>query len=152
MTNIKPITFDISPPPRDHSEALAWLLVLVRAADADRIGSVPPDEFKRGWYSIGFLYPGLHPDGAIEDGEEFSHEAQDFPEGRAADPRLIAPRYVESGWPVVLAPLAAEAWRRFESGELHEEEFYCCDAVTAGMCHRDPELAESVRRERDAIP
>jgi hypothetical protein len=48
----------------------------------------------------------------------------------------------------VLAPVANEAWRRYEAGEFTEDEFYCSEAVIAGICHRSPELAEDVRRER----
>ena len=64
------------------------------------------------------------------------------------DQRLKTPFYVESGWPVVLAPVVKEAWRRYEADELKDEEFYCSEAVTAGICSRSPELMEEVRRER----
>ncbi len=72
-------------------------------------------------------------------------------ETRKIEPRLIAPYYVESGWPVVLAPVVKEAWRRFEAEELKDDEFYCSEAVVAGMVHRCPDLAGGVREERDRL-
>ena len=61
-------------------------------------------EFVRGWCSLAFLYPGLHPD-------EFSSR--------------------DGGWPRKLKPFAAEAWRRAESGELTDGELYCYRATMA---------------------
>jgi hypothetical protein len=51
----------------------------------------------------------------------------------------------------VLAPIAREAWRRYRNKQLREDEFYCSEAQMAGMCHRSPELAESVTRGRAAL-
>ena len=70
---------------------------------------------------------------------------------RKIEPRLLAPYYVESGWPVVLAPVAKEAWRRYEADELKDDELYCSEAVVAGMCNRNPALVEEVRREREKL-
>lgn len=67
------------------------------------------------------------------------------------DPRLRAPYYEHSGWPVVLAPVAKEAWRRFKAGELKADEFYCGEAVVAGMVHRCPDLGDGVYKERDRL-
>jgi DNA (cytosine-5)-methyltransferase 1 len=58
---------------------------------------------------------------------------------------------VDSGWPVLLAPVAAEAWRRYEAGELKDDEFYCSEAVVAGMCHRNPALVDGVKQEREKM-
>jgi len=66
--------------------------------------AVTKKEFIRGWYSLSFLYPGLHPDGFESRG---------------------------SGWPKHFKPFAAEAWRRFESGELTDNELYCYQAAKA---------------------
>jgi hypothetical protein len=63
-------------------------------------------EFVRGWCSLSFLYPGLHPDGFASRG---------------------------SGWPKHFKPFAAEAWRRFEAGELTDNELYCYQAAKARM-------------------
>jgi hypothetical protein len=61
-------------------------------------------EFVRAWCSLSYLYPGLHPEGYGSRG---------------------------SGWPNAFKPLAAEAWRRFELGELTENELYCYQACKA---------------------
>jgi len=145
----KPLYFDLEPLPVDQNEAVRWLLVLVQATDNKTLRQTPPELFKRGWYSIGFLYAGLHPDSVFEHGEELSYEADHFPEIQKVEPRLLAPNYVQSGWPVVLAPIAEEAWRRYEANELSDDEFYCSEAVMAGMCCRSSELAAEVRAERD---
>ncbi len=42
---------------------------------------------------------------------------------------LVAKFYERSGWPVVLANVVREAWRRYRAGELAEDEFY--DAESA---------------------
>ena len=146
-----PTNFWLKPLPADDKEAVNWFLELVRAADNKTLRKTPTALFKRGWYSIGFLYTGLHPDSIFEHGNELSHEADDFPEIQKVEPRLLAPRYVQSGWPVVLAPIAKEAWRRYRTKELSGDEFYCSEAVIAGICSRSPDLAEQVRRERERL-
>lgn len=151
MKKTNQIKFLIEPLPKDDKQALEWLLRLVHAADSKSIRKVSSDDFKRGWYSVGFLYPGLHPDGALEHGTETSNEMVNHAEIRNVEPRLIAPYYVESGWPVVLAPVAKEAWRRFEAEELKDDEFYCSEAVVAGMVHRSPDLADGISKERDRL-
>ena len=151
MKTKKTVRFGLEPLPSDQQEAVELLLALVRATDNKTIRQIPADEFKRGWYSIGFLYPGLHPDSALEHGTELSSAAEDFPEIRKVEPRLLAPFFVDSGWPVVLAPVAEEAWRRYEAGELKDDEFYCSEAVVAGMCCRNPDLIDGVRQEREKV-
>ena len=130
-----------APLPKSDDQALEWLLPLVHAADSKALRKVDTNEFKRGWFSIGFLYPGLHPDSALDHGKQISSEVINHAEVRKIDPRLIAPFYVESGWPVALTPVAKEAWRRYESSELRDDEFYCSDAVKAGLRHRNPMLS-----------
>jgi len=36
--------------------------------------------------------------------------------------------------------VAKDAWRRYQAGELKDDEFYCSRAVLAGMVHRNPGL------------
>ncbi|MDD2708113.1 MAG: DNA cytosine methyltransferase [Verrucomicrobiae bacterium] len=151
MKTNKPIHFDLQPLPSDQDEAIQWLLALVKAADSKTLRKVSATDFKRGWYSLGFLYSGLHPDSALEHGAELSNDAEDVPEIRNIEPRLLAPYYVQSGWPLLLTPVAQEAWRRYEAKELKDDEFYCSEAVVAGMCHRSSELAEEARRERNLM-
>lgn len=142
----RPLRFELNPLPSNRDEAVRWLLPLIRAADNNSLRNISSDDFRRGWYSIGFLYAGLHPDGALEHGSELSYDVDDFPEIRKVEPRLLAPYYVQSGWPVALAPVAEEAWRRYEADILKEDELYCSEAVVAGMCSRSFALAEEVRR------
>jgi hypothetical protein len=77
-------------------------------------------EFIRAWCSLAYLYPGLHPDGFGSRG---------------------------SGWPKAFKPLAAEAWRRFESGELTDNELYCYQACKARLIQEKGVIAlESTRK------
>ena len=138
-------SFDLEPLPANEGEALEWLLLLVRAGENKKIGGVSRDLFKRGWYSIGFLYPGLHPDSALDHGTGITSEIVELPEFLR---EYFSNCYVQSGWPVVLAPVAEEAWRRYDAGELKDEEFYCSEAVISGMCNRNPRFARSVGEER----
>lgn len=66
-------------------------------------------EFVRTWCAIAYLFPGLHPD-------EFD-----------------AP---SSGWPRILNRVAAEAWRRRNTGRFSESELYPCEAQWAGIFDR----------------
>lgn len=140
MEDTNQTNFRINPLPKDDKQALEWLMSLVQAADGKRLRKVPKDEFKRGWFSVGFLYPGLHPDGALDHGRQVSSEAVNHSQRQIAESRLLAPFYVESGWPVALTPVAREAWRRYTADELMDDEFYCSEAVVAGMYYRNPSL------------
>ena len=142
MKNTKQIKFQINPLPKDENQALEWLMPLVHAADGKVLRKVSKDEFRRGWFSIGFLYPGLHPDSALYSAGKISKEVANHFKVRKADLRLSTPFYAESGWPVALTPVAKEAWRRYEADELEDDEFYCSEAVIAGMCDRNPLLAD----------
>lgn len=148
MKRKKPVRFGLTPLPSSQAEALEWLLLLMKSADDGTLRKVPAADFRKGWYSIGFLFAGLHPDSALEHGTEVSKDAGDVPGISGMDPRLLAPSYVQSGWPVVLEPIANEAWRRYEARKLKDDEFYCSEAVVAGMCSRDPRLKKEVMRER----
>lgn len=150
-TMTQPLKFFLSPLPRTEQEAFSWLVPLL---DLDRaaLRRRPIEEFKRGWYAIGFIYAGLHPDGALDHGEVVIESLDDPAAERAPDKRLSVPYYERSGWPVVLAPIAAEAARRFEAGELDDHEFYCSEANIAGYCFRNPYLAQQVAMEREKLP
>ena len=150
MKNSKTIKFDLAPLPKDEKQAVHWLVPLL---DLDRraLRGVPDDDFKRAWFSIAFLYAGLHPDSALEHGSRVAHDAQDYPQVSRVEPRLIKPYYEQSGWPVVLALVAKEAWRRYDTGSIKDDEFYCSEAQMAGICHRSSDLAEEVRKEREAV-
>lgn len=81
--------------PKSETEALQWLFPLLDLEDiALRI--VGNENFKKGWAAIAFLYPGLHPDSALEEGI-ISQNIEDYPTLSNADPRLLKPYYKESG-------------------------------------------------------
>jgi len=151
MRSSKPVRFGLEGLPLDHEQAVKWLLALVRATESKTLREVPTADFLRGWYSVGFLYGGLHPDSAFDHGKEISNDIETVPDIDKTEPRLRAPYYLQSGWPVLLAPVAKEAWRRYRARELNENEFYCSEAVIAGMCYRNPDLIEQVRQERERI-
>jgi len=48
----------------------------------------------------------------------------------------MATKAPESGWPRVLKPFAAEAWRRCAARELDDEEMFACDAQWSGLFDR----------------
>jgi hypothetical protein len=82
---------------------------LLRSAFASDLGEMAAGDFVRSWCAIAYLFPGLHPD---------SYEDED------------------SGWPSVLRPFAAEAWRRASEGTLTDEELYPSDATWTGLYDR----------------
>jgi DNA (cytosine-5)-methyltransferase 1 len=132
--------FRLVPLPADETEAVRWLLPLC-GKDSRALRKVAAEDFKRAWHSVAFLYAGLHPDGALDHGETICPERrEDCPSLSEIEPRLIAPYYERSGWPVVLGPVAREAWRRYEGAELKDDEFYCSEAQMAGMCFRSSEI------------
>jgi len=93
----------------------------IRYALACPLDKMPKSSFICAWSSIAYLFPGLHPDGFEE---------------------------ADSGWPRVLKPFAAEAWRRAEAGELDDAEIYPSDAQWSGLCDqiKNPTPDESRRR------
>ena len=148
-TDADVIPFELAPLPKDEVEAVDWLRPFLDDPSPRFMKAVTPEVFKQAWYAIAFLYAGLHPDAALDHGERISRKpSADYAPIRLLEPRLLAPYYERSGWPVVLAPVAREAWRRFRAGLLKDEEFYCSEAQMAGICHRSPELAEEVRQAR----
>jgi DNA (cytosine-5)-methyltransferase 1 len=145
---VKEIQFGIEPLPVNETEAVEWLRPLLDQSPR-MLRQTDANIFKHAWFSIAFLYAGLHPDAALDHGEKTSRvSAEDYPPVSKLEPRLLAPYYERSGWPVVLAPIAREAWRRYRESKLTDEEFYCSEAQRAGMCHRDPLLAEDLRNQQ----
>jgi DNA (cytosine-5)-methyltransferase 1 len=136
--------------PKSDVQAAEWVANVAELSPQE-LRRVPIEEFKRAWYSIAFLYMGLHPDSALEHGTKILDDAEDYPAVYEIEPRLINPYYEQSGWPVFLENLGNEAWRRFDLGQLEDEEFYCSDAQMAGACFRNPELLSSVRENRKSI-
>lgn len=117
--------------PSSAEEAAA---VLASFSDADR-------EFCRhaskrvvmaAWSAFAYLFPGLHPDNALDHGEELTP----WPECEQYFPNLSPERrycYMRSGWPVAFVELAKEVWRREGLGEISDSELYRVDAQKAGL-------------------
>lgn len=95
----------------------------LRFALARPLKQLPKSNFVGAWSSIAYLFPGLHPDG-FED--------------------------AEGGWPRVLRPFAAEAWRSAEMGALDDDELYPCDAQWSGLYDRmHSHTTEEIERRRE---
>ncbi len=137
--------------PADHADA-ALRIKPFTEADARALRAMSPREFLRGWHALLWLFPHLHPDNAVEHG----HEKHDEPSPVPEIPKL-SPRYVRSGWPVMLEPFGKEAWRRFEAEEFSDELFYCVEAQRAGMEARrrpaaDTTTTPATTPRRDSAP
>ena len=121
-----------NPIPANEREALQWLMEAVDRP-LQKMAHAP---FIRAWNAVFFLYGGLHPDGCDDHGEQICHEHNGPERFQQIEPRLLAPYYLKSGWPVLLAPLAAEACARFGQGRMTEAEFYPVNAQFAGFGSR----------------
>lgn len=82
------------------------------------IGFVADDEFKEAWKKVRLLLPQLHPESAVDNGQEIS----DVP--RREISFCFEPYFIRSGWPVELVPIAREAQFRFQSGRLDASEYF----------------------------
>jgi DNA (cytosine-5)-methyltransferase 1 len=133
--------------PSNEVEAVGAIQSLILAAEKKQIQSMATGDFLRGWRAISFLFPGLHPDGALEHGKEVVDDAEPMPAIGGVDLSRLSSHYARSGWPVLLAPAAKEAWRRYDAGDLKDDEFYCSEALMAGMLHR----ASGKSRRKEAL-
>ena len=123
----------LSPLPKTPEQAVDWLTpAVVESKFVMRLRGLTLLEFKKAWFSIGFLHNWLHPDGAIDHGEEIVDEAHQSALLARVAPQLAAPAYALSGWPTSLVPLAREAARRFQDGRLRLDEYYYSGAQIAG--------------------
>lgn len=117
--------------PTSKEAATASLQVL---AGLDRRGlrTCSSETFIRGWFSLFYLFPRLHPDNALDHGDE----EEPWPGADEVLSNIQPGRhriFRRSGWPVALDLIGREGWRRYESGELDEDEFYCVKAQRAGL-------------------
>ena len=122
----RPVTPDF---PRDARQASERLLILARSTRRE-LRALPAPDFRRGWHALIFLYPELHPDSALDHGDDRFDLAPPVPEAAA-----WRERYTRSGWPVALELIGREAWRRYEANELSDDDFYCVGAQHAGIRH-----------------
>ncbi len=118
--------------PQDQEEAVNWLLPILDLS-GKQLAQIDKAKFLRAWRAVAYLYPGLHPDSAFEHGTQIEERNEGPNWVMMVEPRLITPYYCQSGWPVVLKPLAAEAWRRESEGLLADDELYSVEAQHAGM-------------------
>ncbi|MBI2925426.1 MAG: DNA (cytosine-5-)-methyltransferase [Verrucomicrobia bacterium] len=107
---------------------------LERLARLDRraLRALPTVEFLRGWHALLFLFPGLHPDNALDHGDDI----EEIPATQLGLPgleELLTRRHARSGWPVALEPIGREAWRRYEEDKIRDEEFYCVEPQRAAL-------------------
>lgn len=123
----------LSPLPRSPEQAMEWLVPAVDAVSGSRrLRALPMDDFKKAWFSIGFLHNWLHPDSAIDNGDRIVDQVHQATLLTAMAPQIATPAYECSGWPIRLVPFAREAARRFQEGQLRIDEYYCSGAQIAG--------------------
>jgi DNA (cytosine-5)-methyltransferase 1 len=133
--------------PRSHVEAAEWLEPLTQA-DRKQMRAMSPDAFLKCWHALLWLFPDLHPENALEHGDE-KHDEPTL--GEAVD--RFGRRYTRSGWPVMLEAFGVEAWRRFEANEFSDEAFYFTTAQLAGIRHKMANIAaQPASAARDLYP
>jgi DNA (cytosine-5)-methyltransferase 1 len=119
----------------DAARALERLARLDRRA----LHALPRDEFLRGWHALLFLFPGLHPDNALDHGNAIE-EVPTEQLGLLGFAELLSRRHARSGWPVALELIGREAWHRYEQHKISEGEFYCVEAQRAGLGQETAEV------------
>jgi len=123
----------LAPIPKSPEQAMQWITPAVDATFGSRtLRALGKNDFKKAWFSIGFLHNWLHPDSAVDNGDRIIHEAHLTSLLTAMAPDIATPAYECSGWPIRLVPFAREAARRFQEGQLSYEEYYCSGAQIAG--------------------
>ena len=107
---------------------------LERLAQLDRraLRALPVAEFLRGWHALLFLFPGLHPDNALDHGDDIE-EVHTEQLGVPGFQQTLDRRHTRSGWPVALELIGVEAWRRHKAGQIDDEDLYCVAAQRAGL-------------------
>ena len=107
---------------------------LERIAQLDRraLRALPGSAFLRGWHALLFLFPGLHPDNALDHGDDIETVPTNHFIFFGLE-KIAGHCYLRSGWPVPLERLGHEAWRRFHAGDIGERDFYCVEAQRAGL-------------------
>lgn len=104
--------------PHSRAAGIEFLENFVESLNWRRISTLSNIEFLSAWRAISYLHPTLHPDAAFEKCTQMSLGP------KRGTSLVVEPFYIRSGWPVDLVPLAKEARRRFDSGEINENEYY----------------------------
>jgi len=116
--------------PSSQDEAFAWLTAIALQTRQE-LRKLDAITFLRGWHSLLYLYPELHPDNAIDHGD-----TQEIGEAHILGRLDLSERYSRSGWPVMLVLPGLEAWRRYEAKLLSDDDFYCIEAQRAGIADK----------------
>jgi DNA (cytosine-5)-methyltransferase 1 len=124
---LAPVQAPIFGLPSNRAEAAEWLDPLTKS-DRKTMRAMSPDKFLKCWHALLWLFPDLHPENALEHGND---EHEEPTSGEGVD--RFGRRYTRSGWPVMLEGFGAEAWRRFKADEFTDEAFYCVAAQRAGL-------------------
>jgi len=117
--------------PQSRRAAATWLQE-VSALDRRQLRLCVKPQFLRGWYSLFYLFPNLHPLNALDHGDVdavWSPEQVALPGFES----FASVRFERSGWPVALELLGIEAWRRYLARQLTDKEFYCVEAQWLGL-------------------
>ena len=112
--------------PPSREAAVKQLEAFVESLFLTNIAKLPNRDLLEAWWAVGYLHPDLHPDAVLDCGPAVSRGT------RRGVSFVLAPVYVQSGWPVELIPIAREARRRFDGNQLSAEEYYCSAALMAG--------------------
>lgn len=118
--------------PRNAGQAITRVIPVMKAADELWLDLVSKSEFKKAWFSLGFIHGHLHPDAALENGKSKTSVRNGLRLPRRSPQGLITPVFARSGWPVSLIPIVEEARRRLMQRKLNVEEYYCSRARVAG--------------------
>jgi DNA (cytosine-5)-methyltransferase 1 len=117
--------------PSNNQEAIEKLLRVANLS-IRKLRSISISDFICSWHALLFLFPDIHPDGALDHGQKVQRVVAEMPQSPKFK-KLVIRRYARSGWPIALRRFGSEAWRRFEAGEMSENDFYCIEAQRAGM-------------------
>jgi len=99
---------------------------LKRFAKLDRrqLRELPTEELLHGWHLLLSLFPHLHPENARDHGTE-QEEVTPAQMPLPGFDSTFCRQYTRSGWPVALALIGEEAWRRHAASELSAVDLFC---------------------------
>lgn len=120
--------------PKDKTEAIKWLIAGARLP-VKKLRALPHEDFMKSWHALIWLFPGLHPDNALDHGkdtERWDDAEKHFPCISKEEQKYFS----RSGWPVPFAVIGKDAWRRYDAREITDDAFYCVEAQHAGMVFR----------------
>lgn len=117
---------------RNYTQDAIEQLLGVANLGVRKLRAMPMEQFVSAWHALLFLFPEIHPDGALDHGEEIQRVVVKTSQSSVFK-KLVVRRYARSGWPIALRRFGAEAWRRFKAGAMAEEDFYCIEAQRTGL-------------------